>query len=172
VDLYDTTVAQISTLKLQGKIVICYFSAGSYENWRPDISAFPSSVIGKAMAGWAGEYWLDIRQLQILGPIMKNRMLLGVEKGCDGFDPDNVDEYTYTQKETNWPLNVTNQLAYNRLLADTAHSLGKLVALKNCQDLATTLLPWYDFAVVEQCAQYDECALSSPFINAGKAVFE
>jgi hypothetical protein len=30
----------------------------------------------------------------------------------------------------------------------------------------------FDFAVVEQCFQYHECGRFSPFIAAGKAVFE
>ena len=29
----------------------------------------------------------------------------------------------------------------------------------------------YDFAINEQCAQYDECDALTPFIDAGKAVF-
>ncbi|KXS18092.1 glycoside hydrolase family 114 protein [Gonapodya prolifera JEL478] len=82
--MFATTVAQINTLKLQGQIVICYFSAGSYENWRPNINVSPTNVIGKPMVGWPGEFWLDIRQMQTLGSIMRNGMLFGVQKGCDG----------------------------------------------------------------------------------------
>ncbi|KAJ3316659.1 hypothetical protein HDU93_004360 [Gonapodya sp. JEL0774] len=57
-------------------------------------------------------------------------------------------------------------------LADNAHALGKVVALKNCGDLLSELVPWFDFGVVEQCVQYNECGTYTPFIAAGKAVFD
>lgn len=44
-----------------GRKVICYFSAGSYENWRPDRHDFPSDVLGNNLEHWEGEKWLDIR---------------------------------------------------------------------------------------------------------------
>src|SRR3989442_1480098 len=49
IDLFDSSAALISRLKASGKKVICYFSAGSYENWRPDASQFPSAVLGNPM---------------------------------------------------------------------------------------------------------------------------
>lgn len=36
IDLFDTDEATIQLLQSQGKAVVCYFSAGSYEGWRPD----------------------------------------------------------------------------------------------------------------------------------------
>jgi glycosyl hydrolase family 114 len=46
------------------------------------------------------------------------------------------------------------------------------VALKNDPEQAKELVDRFDFAVVEQCFQYDECGRFSPFVEAGKAVFE
>ena len=46
------------------------------------------------------------------------------------------------------------------------------VALKNDPEQARELVGRFDFAVVEQCFQYHECGRFSPFIEAGKAVFE
>jgi len=59
-DLFDQ-YSQISTLKSQGHKVICYFSAGSWESWRPDASKadWNKVKIGK-MGDW-DETWLDIR---------------------------------------------------------------------------------------------------------------
>ena len=34
------------------------------------------------------------------------------------------------------------------------------------------LVPDFDFAIVEECFQYKECARAVPFIDAGKAVLE
>ena len=168
IDLFDTSATTISSLKSKGKHVICYFSAGSYENWRPDTGKFPTSVLGQDLDGWAGEKWLDVRQLDILIPIMQARMELAAQKGCHGVDPDNVDGYT---NNTGFALSYNDQLAYNIALAEAAHNLGLAVGLKNDVDQIKDLVNHFDFAVNEECFQYDECNTLNPFINAGKAVF-
>lgn len=53
--------------------MICYFSAGSWEDWRPDAGQFPDSVKGNNLEDWPGEKWLDIRQIDVLAPIMGAR---------------------------------------------------------------------------------------------------
>src|SRR2546425_12284918 len=45
-DLFDTGEGVVSTLHAQGRKVVCYMSAGAWENWRPDADSFPSSVKG------------------------------------------------------------------------------------------------------------------------------
>ena len=91
IDLFDTPQSIIDELHAEGRIVICYFSAGTYEDWRADAGDFPEAVLGEGLDEWPGERWLDIRQLDILEPIMKARLELAVEKACDGVEPDNVD---------------------------------------------------------------------------------
>src|SRR5574338_60875 len=73
VDLFDAPVSTIAALHAQGRKVICYFSAGSWEDWRPDAGRFPAAVKGRSN-GWPGEKWLDIRRLDLLGPIMSARL--------------------------------------------------------------------------------------------------
>ncbi len=46
------------------------------------------------------------------------------------------------------------------------------VALKNDLDQISDLLGYFDWALNEQCFQYDECDRLVPFINAGKAVMQ
>jgi hypothetical protein len=46
------------------------------------------------------------------------------------------------------------------------------VALKNDPRQVRQLLPSFDFAIVEECFQYEECGRFEPFVKAGKAVFE
>lgn len=46
------------------------------------------------------------------------------------------------------------------------------VALKNDPDQVARLVGEFDFAVVEECFAYEECAKFSPFVRAGKAVFK
>ena len=53
IDLFDVPVDTIKALKQAGKTVICYFSAGSFEDWRPDKDRFPDSVKGKPLDGWS-----------------------------------------------------------------------------------------------------------------------
>ncbi|NQV05567.1 endo alpha-1,4 polygalactosaminidase, partial [bacterium] len=88
VDLFDTRPAMIDALHSDGRVVICYFSAGAWESWRPDAGLFPAVVKGR-MNGWPGERWLDVRRLDLLGPIMEGRLDRAVAKGCDGVEPDN-----------------------------------------------------------------------------------
>ena len=84
IDLFQTPQSTIDKLHADGRKVICYFSAGSYENWRPDIAAFPTTVKGKDLQGWEGEQWLDIRQIDLLSSVMLARLDLAVSKNCDG----------------------------------------------------------------------------------------
>jgi hypothetical protein len=92
VDLFDTPASTIADLKKAGKKVICYFSAGTYEEWRKDAADFPKSDLGKPMGDWPGETWVQIGSPAIRD-IMKTRIKTASEKGCDAIDPDNVDGY-------------------------------------------------------------------------------
>jgi len=168
IDLFDVPQSVIDDLHEDGRIVICYFSAGSYEEWRPDAANFPISVRGNPLDNWPGESWLDVRQIDQLGPIMQARLDLAVQKACDGVEPDNVDGYT---NNSGFPLTANDQLAYNTWLAAEAHSRGLSIGLKNDLDQIPNLLPHFDWALNEQCFQYDECDLLLPFVQAGKAVF-
>lgn len=168
IDLFDTPQAVIDALHADGRVVICYFSAGSYEDWRPDADDFPDYVLGDPLDDWDGEWWLDIRQLDVLGPIMAARLALADEKGCDGVEPDNVDGY---HNDTGFLLTAADQLAYNLWLAETAHAMGLSIGLKNDLDQIEDLVEAFDWALNEQCFQYDECDLLLPFIAADKAVF-
>jgi endo-alpha-1,4-polygalactosaminidase (GH114 family) len=92
IDLFDTPKETIDTLHRLGKKVICYFSGGSYEEWREDAGQFKEEDMGKPLEGWQGERWLKLGSENVRG-IMKKRVELAGEKGCDGVDPDNVDGY-------------------------------------------------------------------------------
>jgi hypothetical protein len=168
IDLFDTLQPVIDGLHDDGRIVVCYFSAGSWEDWRPDKDDFPPEVLGNDLDGWEGERWLDVRRIDILGPIMEARLDLAELKGCDGVEPDNVDGYA---NDTGFPLNATDQLAYNLFLATEAHERGLSVGLKNDLDQIGDLLPHFDWALNEECFAFDECDLLDPFVAAGKAVF-
>ena len=101
IDMFDHSSEVVASLQAKGRKVICYISAGSLEDWRPDADQFPKSVLGKSLEGWVGERWLDIRQIDLLAPIMTARMDLCKEKGFDGIEPDNIDGYI---NDTGFPL--------------------------------------------------------------------
>jgi hypothetical protein len=168
VDAVDTSAATVATLHRAGRKAICYIDVGSSEDWRPDAGKFPAAVLGAALDGWAGERWLDIRRWDVLQPIMAARFTACKQKGFDGVEPDNVDGYS---NDSGFPLTATDQLTYNRHIADLAHGLGLAVGLKNDVEQVTALLPAFDFAVNEECAVYAECGALKPFIAAGKPVF-
>ena len=58
IHMFDNDAGVVAALHAQGRRVICYISAGSWENWRPDADQFPTVVIGKdymggpARSGW------------------------------------------------------------------------------------------------------------------------
>jgi len=167
IDLFDTDQAVIDALKKDGKKVICYFSAGSYEDWREDKNDFPENILGKSLDGWPGERWLDIRDDR-LARLMRERLNLAVQKGCDGVEPDNMDGYLNT---TGFDLQPDDQLAYNKFIANEARKRGLAVGLKNDLEQITALEPYFDFGLIEQCHEYDECDKIAPFILKFKPVF-
>jgi len=167
IDLYDSPFELIENLQSDGKKVICYFSAGTYENYRSDIDLFPSKTLGNIVGGWPDERWLDIRS-SVVREIMEMRLDLASDKGCDGVEPDNVDGYS---NDTGFLLVAGDQLDYNRFLADAAHQRGLSIALKNNVEQAEALVDFFDFAINEECHEYDECDILKSFTDAGKAVF-
>lgn len=166
-DLFETSASTIANVRASGQRVICYFSAGSREDWRPDASQFNASDYGNALDGWPGERWLDTRSNNVR-QIMKARMALAVNKGCDGVEPDNVDGYA---NSSGFSLTEATQIDYNRFLAKEAHARGLSVGLKNAVDLVPDLVNDFDWALNEECLAYSECSTTQPFIAAGKAVF-
>jgi hypothetical protein len=88
-DLFYTPAETFQTLHQSGKKVICYFSAGTSEDWRPDWSEFQASDKGSCLGDWSGEAWLNINSDNVWN-IMSKRIELASQKGCDGIDPDNM----------------------------------------------------------------------------------
>ncbi|MDO8751235.1 MAG: endo alpha-1,4 polygalactosaminidase [Dehalococcoidia bacterium] len=168
IDLFDNDAAVVEALHAQSRKVICYMNAGGLEDWRPDAGEFPKEVVGANLDDWEGEKWLDIRRIDVLGPIMEARMDLCKAKGFDGIEPDNVDGFL---NNTGFPLTYEDQRRYNTWLANMAHERGLSIGLKNDMDQIPDLLPYFDWALNEQCFEYDECESLLPFIKAGKPVF-
>jgi hypothetical protein len=168
IDLFDNDGSIVAALHDQDHKVICYISVGSWEDWRPDADQFPASVLGNDYEGWRGERWLDIRQIDLLAPIMRARLNQCASKGFDGVEPDNMDGFT---NDTGFPLTYQDQLDYNIWLAQEAHARGLSIGLKNDGEQAGDLLPYFDWALTEDCFAQEWCDAVAPFVTAGKAVF-
>jgi hypothetical protein len=100
--------------------------------------------------------------------LAKSRLQLAAQKGCDAVEPNNVDGYT---NETGFELSPADQIQFNRDIAGTAHKQGLAVGLKDTFNLTGTLAREFDFAVTEQCHEYDECELADAFTEHRKPVF-
>lgn len=167
IDLFEASPELIAALHAAGRRVICYFSAGSYEGFRPDAGEFAAGELGSTLEGFADERWLDVRSKN-MRRIMLARLDLAVQKGCDCVEPDNVDGFV---NDSGFPLTAEDQLAFNRFIANEAHQRGLCVGLKNDLDQIPELVEYFDFSVNEQCHEFDECELLAPFVSAGKPVF-
>lgn len=169
IDMFNNDADLISTLQKNGHKVICYFSAGSWEDWRPDADQFNSSDLGGTLDGWPNEKWLNISSEGVRS-IMKTRLDMAQNKSCDGVDPDNVDGYS--NPENGLGLTQQDSINYVNFLAAEAHSRNMSIGLKNAGEIIDSVLDSMEWSVNEQCVQNDnECYLFVPFTAANKPVF-
>src|SRR5437868_540885 len=110
IDLFNNTASVVASLHAQGRRAVCYVSFGSWEDFRSDAGQFPESVKGKALDGYPNERWLDIRNLDVLGPLLGARLDMCKAKGFDAVEPDNVDGYT---NDSGFPLTYDDQIRFN-----------------------------------------------------------
>ncbi|WP_433338011.1 endo alpha-1,4 polygalactosaminidase [Spirillospora sp. CA-294931] len=168
-------------------VVICYVDTGAYESYRPDAGRFPGhrtavpnrprppergSVIGWD-TGWDGERWLDLRPAsrRRFAEAIWARLDLAKRMGCDAVEPD---QNNPLGNDPGFPITLADQHSWYREVAAQAHARGLSVGMKNGHDQpgsAAALVDAFDWALPEECAQFDECAELDVFIARGKAVF-
>jgi len=147
----------VDYLHNKGKKVICYFDAGVYETYRADAYKFQAlspQIWGNADAGWAGSYWLDIRRVDELKPIMQARMQQCKDKGFDAIEPDEITDYS---NDPGFPLTYADQITYNRAVASWAHAINMSIGLKGDLEQAHDLVTNFDWTLNEECFEYSEC---------------
>ena len=173
--------AAVSAIHANGAKAICYIDAGGAESFRPDFPAYSTfntncggCLFGNPVSGFRNEFWLNInndrgQRTFILGRISA-RLDRCVANGFDGVEMDVVDAWS---NRTGLTISADTQLLFNTALANLAHSKGLTVALKNDVEQVPDLAPYFDYAINEQCQQYNECAnYTTYFASAGKAVFQ
>jgi len=170
-DLQNTDASTISAIKEQGKGVICYFSAGTSEQGRPDLGGLDPAAVGAGLPDWPGENWLDIRSDNVY-QIMAGRIQQAAEKGCDAIDPDNMDGYSNQNGGGfNPPLTQEDSIAFLQKLSSAASSAGLLIGLKNAQEIVPQVGDLVQFAVNEECSASGDCSVYEPWLSAGKPIF-
>lgn len=167
VDGVDSPQGALDQARAEGAHLVCYLNGGAWEGWRDDADHFPTATIGKDLDGWPDEKWLDIRQLDILLPLMAQRMDACQQRGFEAVDVDNVDGY---DNDTGFPLTDVAQLTYISALADLAHERNLAFGLKNSVGLVDALAEDIDFAVNEQCHEFNECSAYLRLLATGKPV--
>jgi len=168
VDPDEISEAAITAAKANGAKLKCYISAGSMEQWRADSTLFPPQVLGANYYGWAGERWLDTRQIELLAPVMRARMDKCKARGFDAIDADNVNGFI---NDTGFDISRQDSINYIKWLAQEAHSRGLAFSLKNSESLAADVVDHVDMMQTESCFIYNNCAAAAVMIAAGKPVF-
>jgi len=164
----DNAPSLVPHLHKNNQKVICYFSGGTMQKSR--VSDYNDYVkAGVAMtdteSGW-GNHYIDVRKLDKLKPLIGNRMKKAKQYGCDGVEVDSLGVYTHVKR-------ISEDDCYNfaKTVAEIGHNYGLAVGLKNVPKLAERLDDKFDFAVVESCAEFNECGYYTGFTHKNKAVF-
>ena len=167
IDAVGNPASTVAAIHKRGEHAYCYVDIGSWEETRSDVSRFPESVLGKRYEGWPKERWLDIRQLGILAPIMIARMKVCVDKGFDGVEFDNVEDY---DNPTGFPITEGESAYYTAWMANQAHKMGLSTSWENAPTIITALEPYMEALLFESCYNHGFCQKSAPMIDAGKWV--
>ncbi|MFF9351357.1 endo alpha-1,4 polygalactosaminidase [Streptomyces sp. NPDC014734] len=141
---------------------ICYINAfqaqpGAEKEWDTDL-LLRDEAGGVVMDEEWGEAMLDVRtaaKRERIARKVNTWTDTCATKGYKAIDPDNYDSYARAPRGL---LTADDAKAFLSLLADHAHAKGLAVGQKNTAELAPARRDvGADFAVVEECGQYDEC---------------
>lgn len=145
-----------------GRYSICYVNGfqtqpGERDSWDPDLLV---TIEGEPLVDpeWPDEVLLDTstadrreRILAVVSPWISGC----ADAGFDAVEFDNLDSFT----RSHGVLDSDDNLALARAYVDVAHAAGLAAGQKNAAEYAVRLRDeaGFDFAVVEECAAYDEC---------------
>lgn len=173
IDGFDSTKEQVTQIKAQNTKAICYISAGTAEDFRPDFAAFKAipNTTGKGFPGFEGDYFLNTNHWRDFFPVMKKRIQMCRDKGFDYVDFDVIDSYDVDPEETGFELSEDVQIDYIMALTKAAKEASLKTVQKNAPDLAKRLEPHFDAMVTEECVRLEFCEETAPYRAAGKPVF-
>jgi hypothetical protein len=147
-----------------GRYSICYVNGfqtqpGERGDW-PDSSVLRDTEGAEVIdPDWPDEALLDTSTTdnrEAIAERIETWLAQCADAGFDAVEFDNLDSYT----RSGGALEVDDNLALAARLVDSAHALGLAAAQKNAAEDAARLREeaGFDFAVVEECAAYDECS--------------
>lgn len=147
----------------EGLYSVCYVNG--FQTQPGELDAWPTDLLlqrdGEAVfdPDWPDEALLDTstddRRARIADTVAP--WIEGcADAGFDAVEFDNLDSYTRSGDA----LALDDNLALAALLVDVAHDSGLAAGQKNAAEDAAVLheRAGFDFAVVEECAAYEECA--------------
>jgi hypothetical protein len=140
---------------------ICYVNA--FQAQPDELASWPADLLLRDKNGKVvvDEDW-DEALLDIRTPARRERVAARIDKwiddcagkGFDAVEPDNYDSYTRSRHL----LTANDATAFITLLSRHAHARQLAIAQKNTLELAgLRKQTGLDFAVAEECAEYDEC---------------
>lgn len=155
----DSTAEPVS-----GVYSICYVNAfqtqpGESALWREEGLVLEVNEEPIADPEWPDEYLLDTstedRRAGIarrIGEVLQRCS----DKGFSAVELDNLDSYVRSGNQ----LELADNLALAEILIDRGHELGLMVGQKNAaEESSGAQKAGFDFAVAEQCIEFDECNL-------------
>lgn len=181
--------------------LVCYTNCGAWEagHWNEAIIApMRDLLLGRQMDGYPAERWLDIRQLDVMRRLVRDKFASAARLGCDAMVCDNTEAWitgtdgaggealkiyreqgidklkelaaANAQARTGFAIGYDDQVRYNRMLAVEAHRQCLSIGLINDVFQIGELAADFDFALNEQCHHCGWCDLYRPFVAAGKPV--
>ncbi len=189
IDLYadlvtgELNTAAVAAIHEAGGHAVCYVDAGSIETYRPDYQRFVEfdnacngCLIGNPFSKiFNDENYANLNndqgQRDFMLKVNEARVAKCKQAGFDAVEFDVVASWQTGASRSGWDISARTQLVFNRALADIAHRYGLAAGLKNDLVQIPQLEPSFDFAINEQCFQYQECDNLSRFVQDGKAVF-
>jgi len=168
-DAFESTPSQVSDIKSLNKKVIAVVSVGIWEDWQNDANLFPAELLGVDANGSPNEKYLDIRNNDLLLPLMLNRLNMIKDKGFDGVALNDMDTYSIS---SGFPLTYQDEINYCRLLLNTAHSLGLSCGQVDALDLVQELSDEFDWLLTNGIFQFNEAQNTVFYVSLGKAVLD
>lgn len=147
----------------EGIYSVCYVNAfqtqpGRSAQWLADGLVLEDDGEPVADPDWPDEYLLDTGTPQHREEIAERiGAELGqcAERGFDAVELDNLDSYA----RSDGLLDLGDNVALATALVERAHGLGLLAGQKNTAEESATLRDaGFDFAVAEQCVEFEECS--------------
>ena len=174
VDIYDidgflTTRAQVSAIHSRWQAstlahprTVCYLDL-AWEDYRPDGSpggVFPATALGNVYFGFPQERWVDLRQLNALKPMLRERLGRCASKGFDAVELDDIDSFD-PPSTTGFSLTPGDAQNFLAWAFNEIHRLGMTGLWKNSPLLAWWGRQYSDGAVVEECYTFGGCFSAS-----------